>query len=983
MVSLIPSNPSYRVMGPSTIDSGGVGAIDMMKGMGIAYGISGIGQLIGNVVRQSTEYENLMQTTRNILGAHDKGAGFDSRFKEMERIVRQVGVETKYSAPEVADAAKFLAMAGMNTDDITKAIAPIADIALVGDTELGLTADLMTNIMTAYDKPASELRHLEDIMTMTFTKTNTTITEMAESFKYSASLFSAAGVDFETSSAAIGILGDSGIKGSQAGTTMRTIMNNLLNPTKSQREAWERLGVARLDKDGNLRDINQIFADLSQKLNTGEMATDDFFKLFRLTAAQGAAALATHVEKWNAVIEQNFLSDGMVAQLAEAKKNTVQGLWYKLTSTITEGGLKAFEGLQGPIKDLLKETIDQLGSGKSVDFIVKLGHTLLDFVKFIKSFTIQLINLYKRFEGLINLWLKFQLIASTTVGVFRVFKSLLNIGGYALAFSRNIARVTSGNITLANSFKRLAVSARSGIQAAFGQNKTATQISQLGVGTSAASLVLGMIGSSIGSKMFEQGSAGQAIATIGGGFLGSMIPSLLLMGGPTGAIMSVVAALLLLIGHIASLRKEANLAKKATQDWIKSIEDFGVDTADISSPQKLMIANMNLFTGAIEDQNKQLELSQRLWDRYKKSLSGENFDPKSTVKWIETSFGEKFKNQFKDGWFNKGLHKESFLELLKAQGGHGTIGQYGTLEYYMPGSNRLYTNGSALHGKNMATIMLRAMANDVTNPIYNEVATYVKENMWAVRNAEELAKFKDKALSFIPAADPNLANVTDQDLRSLSSQELAATPEFNRVTTERVNDLINNAYGPWAEAFNKDADVQESLEKTLGYLLPATSNGLFDTSDKLSWNEFLTQATKNDPNARKEMAQVYELLKGEFERVDSKSPFYDTFKELINNEVWKDVLGDLYTNPHAKIKLPDGTDPDDSDNPSTTNFGSNYSTSAAPKQVIIKIENLMNVESIDMTDPNNQMAVSTLSDAVVSKLVEAANMGGNLIYDMV
>ena len=153
-ISLIPSNPSYRVMGPSTIDSGGVGAIDMMKGMGIAYGISGIGQLIGNVVRQATEYENLMQTTRNILGAHDKGAGFDSRFKEMERIVRQVTLpadfdielldgKTKKTLPEWA------AMGVVNPDGtpipqndmVAGLVADVRAITENQSTELALESD--------------------------------------------------------------------------------------------------------------------------------------------------------------------------------------------------------------------------------------------------------------------------------------------------------------------------------------------------------------------------------------------------------------------------------------------------------------------------------------------------------------------------------------------------------------------------------------------------------------------------------------------------------------------------------------------------------------------------------------------------------------------------------------------------------------------------------------------------------------------------
>lgn len=88
--------------------------------------------------------------------------------------------------------------------------------------------------MTAYNIAPNQMRNAADIMTNTFTMSNTTLTEIAEAYKYAASLLSAGNVSFEEATAAIGVLGDAGIKGSQAGTTMRTIMANLANPTKNK-----------------------------------------------------------------------------------------------------------------------------------------------------------------------------------------------------------------------------------------------------------------------------------------------------------------------------------------------------------------------------------------------------------------------------------------------------------------------------------------------------------------------------------------------------------------------------------------------------------------------------------------------------------------------------------------------------------------------------------------------------------------------------
>lgn len=230
------------------LDSGGISAVDMLKGMGIAYGITGLGTLMGDVITSATEYNNLITTTKNILKSHDSRPNFDQRFSGMERVIRNVGVETKYTASEVADASKFLAMAGFNLDDINKSIRPIADIALIGDTGLGETADVVTNIMTGYGIPAGNVRHAADVMTQTFTMSNTTLMEIAESYKYAASLLANAGVSFEEATAGIGILGDAGIKGSQAGTSLRTILANIVNPTKNSSRCGSSLGLKDLIK---------------------------------------------------------------------------------------------------------------------------------------------------------------------------------------------------------------------------------------------------------------------------------------------------------------------------------------------------------------------------------------------------------------------------------------------------------------------------------------------------------------------------------------------------------------------------------------------------------------------------------------------------------------------------------------------------------------------------------------------------------------
>lgn len=487
---LIPRNLEYQVLGPTRL--GNIPMLDMFKGMGLMYGISAIGSGVRDILSQSTEYENIMQTAKNILKTNYKGGGFDADFIDLERIAREVGVETKFTAPEVADAVKFFAMAGLDINAIKKSIRPIADIALIGDTDLGQTADVMTNIMTAYGIKPDDMRKTADVMTRTFTMSNTTLLELAESFKMAGSMLHLANVPFETAAAAFGVLGDAGIKATMAGTTMRTIMNNLRNPTKNQMSYWQSLGIKRFDEYGNLREINDIFADLNKLNSKDERAAIakqkyeelqkeiapklegleegsaeynkvladfdyekkseairkqfggvDVFRLFRLTAASGAGVLMNGVKKWNKIIEENFLSAGLSNKLAEQKKNTIAGMWAQLKSAFQEGGLKVFEENDGRIRGYLKRGISWLKSTEFTDvlrsvfdLVADSGKTLLDFTKII-------LNLYNKFGPLIKRFLQFQLYAkglqTILVGVKGLGNTFLYYASMLLGSGRMMA----------------------------------------------------------------------------------------------------------------------------------------------------------------------------------------------------------------------------------------------------------------------------------------------------------------------------------------------------------------------------------------------------------------------------------------------------------------------------------------------------------------------------------------------------------------
>lgn len=432
-------SPTYRALGPTMIDTGGISAIDMLKGMGLAYGITGLGSLISNAITESVAYNNIMQTTKNILGTHDKRDNFEGRFSAMERNVRDVGKLTKYTTTEVANASRFLAMAGLDVDAINQSIRPIANIALVGDTELGETADLVTNIMTGYGIAPERMRRATDIMTMTFTSANTTLNEIAEAYKYSASLLHEGGVSFEEATAAMGVLGNAGIKGSQAGTSMRTILANIVNPRSAKRDkAWKEVGVERFDENGKMRDLSDIFQDLHDK----NLDVSMYYRLFDRTAAQGAISLAANIDVWNEIIRRNFMSEDLAEQLANEKINTIQGLWDQLTSAFEDQALVVFEEQETPIRNMLNELIGWINSEETLDTMRSLGKAFMEFIKMLVDFTKRLIDLYKRFEGFIKLWVELQLKLSMVLIPLRAVRSLFQFGGLIVNGAKQLGMLT-------------------------------------------------------------------------------------------------------------------------------------------------------------------------------------------------------------------------------------------------------------------------------------------------------------------------------------------------------------------------------------------------------------------------------------------------------------------------------------------------------------------------------------------------------------
>lgn len=493
-------------------------AVDMAKGMGVMFAIGGAMSAIGSSFSQAMEYQNTMRTTQAIL-QNSTDSYSQNAFKNMEGTVRNVGVKTKFSAPEVASAARFLAMAGYDIDAINDAIRPIADLALIGDSDLGETADKMTNIMTTFQIAPDRMREAANIMTTTATRSNTDLMMLAESAKYGGGVANMYGRNdpnlFADTMALFGVMGNAGIQASSAGTALRMMYQNLFKPNKNQKAVLDMMkqsyGITTLKEDGSYRAMSDILIEMAQRIPENQMASI-VGNLFRITAQPGAAAtllaaaggdkrvaeeIGTGIEAVSnkmsskaglsslvslMLANRNSVNGNISGAIAEEKQNTISGLWAQVTSTFTEGIVQAFENRQGGFEEMLKKLRDYLAKPETIqmmqnllDLIIEIGKVMAWFVKIWAS-------LYNAASGLIKFWITFQMgitqmgaLMAPVVSLISVFDRLkgaiLWLDGVSSVAGTSVAR----NVTRGAAVSSAANAAMMGTPLVVGQGKWGKQ----------------------------------------------------------------------------------------------------------------------------------------------------------------------------------------------------------------------------------------------------------------------------------------------------------------------------------------------------------------------------------------------------------------------------------------------------------------------------------------------------------------------------
>lgn len=356
----------------------GVGS-DMLVGAGIGYGVY-------DAIKTYKDFQAQMSTVGAISGA----TGED--LETLTAKAKEMGAQTVFSATEAGKAFEYMAMAGWKTKDMTDGIEGIMNLAAASGEDLGRVSDIVTDALTAFGLQASDSAHFADVLAQASSNSNTNVGMMGDTFKYVAPLAGALKYSIEDIALAVGLMANAGIKGEQAGTSLRATITRLVDPPKDAALALDALGITVKNADGTMKPFRQTMTEL----RTAFSGLSDSEKAQYASNIAGQEAMSgflalingsdSDVEKLADAIDH---ADGAAKRMAEARMDNLAGdieqlggAWETFKLSLMDGSpsnfLRGF--VQGVTEDIEKLN-GYMKDGLDIGDIGRLAMDVIDQLK--------------------------------------------------------------------------------------------------------------------------------------------------------------------------------------------------------------------------------------------------------------------------------------------------------------------------------------------------------------------------------------------------------------------------------------------------------------------------------------------------------------------------------------------------------------------------------------------------------------------------
>lgn len=281
---------------------------------------SGIGMLaagfaITSVVSTLSGFETQMSSVAAVTGA--TGQALDA----MRDTAKRLGSTTEFSASQAAEGLKLLAQAGYSSTDAIATIPKVLDLATASSMDLGTAADYVGSIMAGFGLGVEDAGRATDVLVAAANKANTDVSDLGEGMKYVAPVARALGIDLEETAAAMGILSNAGLKGSQAGTGLRGALAALGNPSTTAADEIKRLGLTMEQLNPQANSITEIIDTLA---GVG-LSAASAFKIFGVEAGPAVLALTANSKELTALTGEMRNVEGATAGVAAMMRDNLGG----------------------------------------------------------------------------------------------------------------------------------------------------------------------------------------------------------------------------------------------------------------------------------------------------------------------------------------------------------------------------------------------------------------------------------------------------------------------------------------------------------------------------------------------------------------------------------------------------------------------------------------------------------------------------------
>lgn len=379
------SDTAERLRG--TISSGlGFGAMAAIGGKAVTAVGSALKSVTTSAVSAGMSFENAMSSVAAISGA--TGTNFESLSKK----AKEMGASTKYTATEAANAMEYMAMAGWKTADMLSGIDGIMNLAAASGSDLARTSDIVTDALTAFGKQAKDSGEFADVLAAASANANTNVDLMGETFKYVGSVAGAMGYSIQDISLATGLMANSSIKGSAAGTALRSTITRMAKPTEESSMAMSVLGLSLTDTNGNMKSFGEVMKDMRKGMQgmTEDEKASYAAMLGGQEAMSGLLAIANASdEDFNKLSDAINNAAGSAEKMAGIKMDNLQGAVDELKSGMEGLGITAFEQASESLKGFVENATSVVNNlnqklsdvkyiEKAIQWIQNLGSAFKD-----------------------------------------------------------------------------------------------------------------------------------------------------------------------------------------------------------------------------------------------------------------------------------------------------------------------------------------------------------------------------------------------------------------------------------------------------------------------------------------------------------------------------------------------------------------------------------------------------------------------------